>query len=251
MALITTNRLFVDVELNRAYSQFGTFNIVPQPFFIEGDQCPVEISLVRQTGVAGSPFVQVPFDPTSTFALKVGNTTLVATSTTTATTPSAPTDINTVIAAYNPNRWQTNRVTISPDPLGGFFTLAVANPAGGTFISSPISVFSTASDIKNAILAFGSTYTSANVMVNKVDRFSWEISFNCPAVGTDASLSSTSVGSLIAYDSRVMQLDMTAAGVATLLDGAASVPATLEFSVDTAGEVQTLLLTSCTVYNDL
>ena len=51
MALITTNRLFVDVDLNRSYSQFGTFNISPQPFFIQGDQCPVEINLVRQTGL--------------------------------------------------------------------------------------------------------------------------------------------------------------------------------------------------------
>ena len=90
MALINRNRLFVDVELNRAYSQFGSFSTALQPFFIQGDQCPVEISLVRQTGVQGNPFEQVPFDPSSTFSLKIGNTTLVATSTNTATTPSAP-----------------------------------------------------------------------------------------------------------------------------------------------------------------
>jgi hypothetical protein len=48
-----------------------------------------------------------------------------------------------------------------------------------------------------------------------------------------------------------MQLDMTTAGVATLLGSNTSVEATLEFSIDVAGEVQTFLLTPCTVINDL
>lgn len=246
MALITTNRLFVDVELNRAYSQFGTFNIIPQPFFIQGDQCPVEISLVRQTGVAGSPFEQVPFDAGSTFALKLGTTAAVATSTTTAVTPTAPAVTSSVIVAYSGNNWQTNRVVINPAPMGGFFTLD-----NGTAQTKPISVTATASDVQQAITtAFGPPYISSSVKVTQVGRYGWEVSFDGGYIGGSVTLGASSTG-LLAYDSRVLTLDMTTAGVATLLAGNPSVEATLEFSIEVAGEVQTFLLTPCTVLNDL
>lgn len=244
MALITTNRLFVDVEQNRAYSQFGSFNVAPQPFFIQGDQCPVELSLVRQTGVQGNPFEQVPFDGSSTFALKIGTTTLVATSTTTATTPSAPAITYSPIVAYNPNSWQVVRIQISPNPFGGFFSLNISPST-----SVPISVNATALDVQTAIIAFGSPFTQTSVKVSKVGQYTWDVSFDCNAIGYSVPL--TANNNTTGYDSRVMQLDMTAAGVATLLAGAASVEATLEFSIDVSGEVQTFLLTPCTVINDL
>lgn len=247
MALITTNRLFVDVDLNRSYSQFGTFNISPQPFFIQGDQCPVEINLVRQTGVQGSPFVIVEWPAGATFALKIGTTTAVATSTTTATTPSNPLASTFITTVYTGTNWQVSRVQISPDPLGGNFTIN-----NGTTDTSPISVFATSANIKDAIVSsWAGTYTAANVNVVQVSRFAWDISFNnSPISGAPITLTCGGSGP-ISYDSRLMQLDMTTAGVATLLGSNTSVEATLEFSIDVAGEVQTFLLTPCTVINDL
>lgn len=245
MALITTNRLFVDVELNRAYSQFGTFNIIPQPFFIQGDQCPVEISLVRQTGLAGSPFEQVAFDPTSTFSLKLGTTAAVATSTTTAVTPTAPAATMTNTVAYNASGWEVFKLVISPEPLGGFFTLS-SSPSQ----TLPISVDASAIDVQSAIVGFGGVFTNSSVRVSKIGTYAWEISFNCALIGYATALS-INMSSFEAYDSRVLTLDMTTAGVATLLGSNTSVEATLEFSVDTAGDVQTFLLTPCTVLNDL
>lgn len=250
MALITTNRLFIDVDLNRSYSQFGTFNISPQPFFIQGDQCPVEINLVRQTGVQGSPFVIVDWPVGATFALKIGTPSATATSTTTATTPASPFAVTAVITPYagiGGTNWQVSRVLVTPDPLGGNFTIN-----DGTKDTSPISVFATAANIKDAIVSsWGAPYSAANVNVVQVSRFAWDISFNNAAIsGAAITLTCGSTG-LIGYGSRLMQLDMTTAGVATLLGSNTSVEATLEFSIDVAGEVQTFLLTPCTVINDL
>ena len=245
MALITTNRLFVDVDLNRSYSQFGSFNVSPQPFFIQGDQCPVELSLVRQTGVQGNPFEQVPFDGSSTFALKIGTTTAVATSTTTATTPAAPAVAITTVMNWSATGYQVYRVEIIPKPFGGFFNLN-----GGSSDSKPIPVTATAAELKDAIIPTNAALTSANTSVQKVGQYAWEVSFSGASTGSTIPLSASNNG-LTAFDSRLMQLDMTAAGVATLLNGAASVEATLEFSIDVSGEVQTFLLTPCTVINDL
>ena len=245
MALITTNRLFLDVEQNRAYSQFGSFIVAPQPFFIQGDQCPVELSLVRQTGVQGNPFEQVAFDATSTFALKIGTTTAVATSTTTASTPSAPSAIVTSILPYSATGYQVYRVEISPKPFGGFFTLNA-----GTSDSQPIAVTATADEVKAAVIPTEPALASVNTSVEKVGQYAWEISFWCASTASSITLTAVSTG-LTAFDSRLMQLDMTTAGVATLLGSNASVDATLEFSVTTSGEVQTFLYTPCTVINDL
>lgn len=247
MALITTNRLFIDVDLNRSYSQFGTFNISSQPFFIQGDQCPVEINLVRQTGLQGSPFVIVDWPVGATFALKIGTPSATATSTTTAVVPAGPSAATAITTPYAGNNWQVSRVLVSPDPLGGNFTIN-----NGSVDTSPISVFATAADIKNAIISsWGAPYAASNVNVVQVSRFAWDISFNNSDIsGVAITLTCGSTG-LIGYGSRLMQLDMTTAGVATLLGSNTSVEATLEFSIDVAGEVQTFLLTPCTVLNDL
>ena len=247
MALITTNRLFLDVEQNRAYSQFGSFSVAPQPFFIQGDQCPVELSLVRQTGVQGSPFVIVPWPVGATYALKIGTTTAVATSTTTAVTPSAPTAATAITTPFTGGNWQVNRVYVQPDPLGGTFSIN-----NGTSDTPPISVFATAANIRDAIISgWNAPYSTSTVNVVQVSRFEWDISFKNAAIsGAPITLTFDSTN-LTPYGSVVMQLDMTTAGVATLLNGAASVEATLEFSIDVSGEVQTFLYTPCTVINDL
>lgn len=247
MALITTNRLFVDIELNRSYSQFGTFNISPQPFFIQGDQCPVEINLVRQTGLQGTPFTIVTWPASATFALKIGTPSATATSTTTATIPAGPSAYTAVLTPYTGTNWQVNQVVIIPDPLGGTFTIN-----NGTSDTSPISVFATAANIRDAIIAsWAAPYTAATVNVTQTDQFSWDISFNNTAIaGVAITLTLGNTG-LVTYNSRLMQLDMTTAGVATLLGSNTSVEATLEFSIEVSGEVQTFLLTPCTVINDL
>jgi hypothetical protein len=247
MALITTNRLFVDVDLNRSYSQFGSFNVSPQPFFIQGDQCPVEINLVRQTGVQGSPFVIVPWPGGATYALKVGTPTAVATSTTTAVTPPGANAATAVTTPWTGTNWQINRVVVSPDPLGGSFSIS-----NGTDTTAPISVFATAANIRDAIIAgWGGTYTASTVNVVQASRFEWDISFDNLAISGAAITLTFDSTSLVAFNSVVMQLDMTTAGVATLLGSNASVEATLEFSIEVSGEVQTFLLTPCTVINDL
>jgi hypothetical protein len=247
MALITTNRLFVDIDLNRSYSQFGTFNVSSQPFFIQGDQCPVEINLVRQTGLQANPFVIVPWPGSATYALKIGTTTAVATSTTTAVTPAGPSAATAITTPWTGTNWQINRVVVQPDPLGGSFSIS-----NGTFTTAPISVFATAANIRDAIIAgFGGTYTASTVNVVQASRFEWDISFDNLAISGAAITLTFDNTSMVPFGSVLMQLDMTTAGVATLLGSNASVEATLEFSIEVSGEVQTFLLTPCTVINDL
>jgi len=245
MALITTNRLFIDVEKNRAYSQFGTYNITSEPFFIQGDQCPIEVSLVRQTGVDGNPFEQVPFDAGSSFDLKIGTTTAVATQTSVAVTPSAPSAVCTNPLPYSAGSWEVYRVEITPKPAGGFFTVG-----SSPYVTKPLSVNATALEVLQAITAWGGLFTNDNVLVSKVGQYAWEISFQCNAFGYGVMLTASGTG-LLAYDSRVLTLDMTTAGVATLLAGKASASATLDFSVTVSGETQTFLYTPCTVINDI
>jgi len=247
MALITTNRLFVDIDLNRSYSQFGSFNVSSQPFFIQGDQCPVEINLVRQTGLQSNPFVIVPWPGSATYALKIGTTTAVATSTTTAVTPAAPTATTTITTPFTGGNWQVNRVVVQPDPLGGSFSIS-----NGTSDTAPISVFATAANIRDAIIAgWNAPYAASTVNVVQVSQFAWDISFKNAAISGAAITLTFDSTSMVPFGSVVMQLDMTTAGVATLLGSNASVEATLEFSIDVSGEVQTFLLTPCTVINDL
>ncbi|MEY4403565.1 MAG: hypothetical protein RIR91_1600, partial [Verrucomicrobiota bacterium] len=160
MALINRNRLFVDVELNRAYSQFGSFSTAPQPFFIQGDQCPVEISLVRQTGVQGNPFEQVPFDYYSSCELKIGTIATGIATTASGSVVSSPNVNVTAILPYAANSWQVYRIEISPYPLGGFFTLT-----DGANYTQPIPVSATALELQNFIAAWGSTYSSSSVKV--------------------------------------------------------------------------------------
>ena len=244
MALITTNRLFVDVEQNRAYARFGSYDVNPEPFFIQGDQCPVEISLVRRTGIQITPFEEVPFDVSSSFDLKIGTTTLVASQTSTAVTPSAPAITVTTLVAYGAGNFETYRVSISPAPRSGFFTFS-----DGTTTTDQITTDASTKDIVSALNGLGTAYLDA-VTVNQVGLFSWDISFKSSMVGAAVNLTADDAG-LQGYDSRVMTLDMTTAGVATLLNGAASVEATLEFSVTVSGDTQTFLYTPCTVINDL
>ena len=244
MALITTNRLFLDVEQNRAYSKFGSFDVGNEPFFIQGDQCPVELSLVRRTGIQTSPFEEVAFPGGSTFALKIGTTTAVATSTTTATTPSAPSITVTTLVAYGAGDFETYRVSISPFPKSGYFNLS-----DGSTNTDQIRVDASTADIVSALQGLGATYVGA-VTVNQVGTYTWDISFNSSLVGAAVSLTADDTG-VQGFDSRLMTLDMTTAGVATLLNGAASAEATLEFSITVSSEVQTFLYTPCTVINDL
>lgn len=246
MALITTNRLFIDVEMNRAYSEFGSFNVVTQPFFVQGDQCPVEISLVRQTGVQEYPFELVPFDAGWYYNLKIGNTTLVATSTASAVMAANPNLTCTSVVAYAPNAWQTYKVSLDAAPFKGFFTLSDA-----TNLTKPIPVTATALNVRDALIEFGGLYTASSVSVQKTGQYSWEVSFLCNTFGASVALISYPYG-IVSYEAKVMTLDMTTAGVTTLLDGAQSVEATLEFSVnELSGDTQTFLFTPCTVLNDL
>ena len=191
MALITTNRLFIDVDLNRSYSQFGSFNVSPQPFFIQGDQCPVEINLVRQTGVQGSPFVILPWPVGATFSLKIGTTTAVATSTTTAVFSAGPSAVTAITTPFTGGNWQVNRVQIDPVPLGGSFSIN-----NGTSDTQPISVFATAANIRDAIIAgWNAPYSTSTVNVVQVSQFAWDISFKNAAIsGAPITLTLDSTG---------------------------------------------------------
>ena len=89
------------------------------------------------------------------------------------------------------------------------------------------------------------------VTVNKVGDFTWDITYNS-TLAPPLSLTVSGSG-IVSFTGYTITLDMTTAGVTTLLGGAASAEATLEISTTqtTGSYVQTAAQIPCIVYEDI
>lgn len=247
MALYTNYSLFVDVENGVASKSFQDVSPLTSPAFFKGDQSVLNVYFVKPNNYGSAPYEEVVISGLASVNVAIGTSTAVATSTSGLTALGAATASVSTVVAYSSGVNQIDRVTISPAPKGGTFSLLSA----GVTIIGPISVNASAEDIASLMASLGG-FSSTTFTVTKVGNFSWDIEWNAGTYAPPASLTTNSAG-IISFTGYAITLDMTTAGVTTLLGGAASAEATLEISTTqtTGSYVQTAAQIPCTVFEDI
>lgn len=244
MALPTVYRFFVDYERGTAYRSFDSTTVVLNPVFVQGDAAKCEFYLVKASSVSGIPWEAVDFDGSATFALKLGTVSAVATSSTTVASTTATAATVTTVIAGSASANEIQQIALAPAPAGGTFTIEY----GGNYTNA-IDVDASASELKAALNVI--TALDGKTNVYKVADYVWRIEFIGTLAKTNVNAVTVQTDGVRSLAGKAMTLDMSAAGVATLLDGAASVQANLEFSYTVSGETQTGFQIPCTVINDL
>ena len=143
MALYTNYSLFVDVENGVASKSFQDVSPLTSPAFFKGDQSVLNVYFVKPNNYGSAPYQEVVISGLASVNVAIGTSSAVATSTTGLTALGAATASVSTVVAYSSGVNQIDRVTISPDPKGGTFSLLYA----GVTIIGPISVNATAADV--------------------------------------------------------------------------------------------------------
>jgi hypothetical protein len=240
MALLTTQKLFIDVDRGVAYSAWNNFTQAPTPIFYEDDTAVLELYLVRNTGRGSFPMESVAF-PTSTISASVG--TPGATAAAEGTTWSA---VSTPAAT-----WSSPTLTVPGSATGGSYTLSLTNTSPSlTSTTAPLTLSATAADIEAAIEAAvdaQSGWSAASAIVTQTGAGQFNISVTAVNSTTTYSLTVAVTSSLVGPAGYVGELAFTAAAVDTLLGSATSVTSTLEVQCTDSTDVQTYLQIPCIV----
>jgi hypothetical protein len=164
--------------------------------------------------------------------------------------------ISTTILTAN----QSKRVTISPEPRAGTWSITGTGDLQRKVIASTDGVLNPAwwdenytARVSVNASATDTQFTYLNYDVTKVDNFTWDFSlkpYATPPVGYTMPFSVSSSG-LIGFTGKVGNLDLNTAEIEYLLNGSASVTTNLELELDENGNKRTLLQTTCIIKNDL
>ncbi len=245
MALYTNYSLFIDVENGVASKSFQDVNQLVNPAFFKGDRSVLNVYFVKPNNYGSAPYEEVVMSGLASVNVAIGTSTAVATSTSGLTALGAATASVTTVVAYSSGVNQIDRVSIAPTPKGGNFTLIYA-----TNVLEPLSVFASAEDMASMLVSAGG-FSASDFNVTKVGNFTWDITYDS-TLAPPLTLTASGSG-IISFSGYEVVLDMTAAGVATLLGSNASAEATLEISTTqtTTSYVQTAAQIPCTVYEDI
>lgn len=138
----------------------------------------------------------------------------------------------------------TYRVSISPDPKGGSFSLAFDAQTGTDVSTKAISVGATALDVQNA-LSIGAL-ADGKVSVTQVKAYAYDVSVTVQP-GTNG-LTADDAG-LLSFSGYKGDLNLNTAEAISLLDGAPSVETTLEVEITSDSKKLTVLQIPCTLHN--
>ena len=138
----------------------------------------------------------------------------------------------------------TYRVSISPDPKGGSFSLAFDAQIGTDVSTAAISVGATGLDVQNA-MSIGAL-ADGKVSVTQVKAYAYDISVSVQP-GTNG-LTADDAG-LLSYSGYKGELNLNTAEAISLLDGAASVETNLEVEITSDSKTLTVLQVQCTLQN--
>lgn len=240
MAILTTQRLFIDVETGTAYRGWNDFTPAPTPTFFEDDTAKLELYLVRSTSSGVFPMESVTF-PTSTIAVGVGTpgATAVAsgTSWTAISAPSAT--------------WSSPTLTVPQTATGGSFTLTASNTTPAlTAVTAALTKDATPAAIESAIEAAvnaQSGWSLADATVTQTGDGKFNITVTAKNSTTTYTLTLAATSSLTGAAGYEGELAFTGAGVDTLLGTAVSVQTTLEVQCTDSTKVQTYLQIPCTL----
>lgn len=157
---------------------------------------------------------------------------------------------------------QTKRVTISPTPLSGTWTLdttpSIARLVDDAGDEDDVATYWTQT-VSSRLGAFASSFIGEdgrpiwNMSVIQVGLTSWDFTVrNDYAIPVGYTMPFTVDGNFTKFPSKVSTVNFDTVEVEYLLDGADSVTASLEIEVESpSGDRWTVLQTSCTIVNDL
>lgn len=249
MAIQFTNyRLFIDPVEQQVFKNFGELTQLPSVTFTQGDKARVEIYVVQQNVIPGSPMGVLTF-PSGTVSVQVGNpgsAEIVASSTSTAL--STPTiSAGTVGSNLSP-------FTIGNGAQSGYFQVVIANTspslsATTRFIQYPIDTADMESAIEDAVNA-QSGWSAAACQVLQTGEQSGTVSLVATQSATVRQISGTAsnitfTSGLSGLSGKYVDLDFTVAGVGTFLGSETSKTTTLEVSISDGGDVQTYIQLPC------
>lgn len=133
------------------------------------------------------------------------------------------------------------RLTISPDPKGGTFSLAFDAVTGTDVSTASIAVGSTALDVQNAL---NINALEGKVTVQQVGAYAYDIAVTAqPDTG---GLTANGSG-LLSFAGFEGDLDLNTANAVSYLDGADSIETTLEVEISDGTANQTVLQIPCTI----
>jgi hypothetical protein len=135
------------------------------------------------------------------------------------------------------------RLSISPDPKGGSFTIGFDAQTGDDVSTSAIQVGASAQDVQNAL---NIKALVDKVTVTQVGAYAYDITV-ATQPGT-AGLTANDAG-LLSFNGYVGDLSLNTADAISLLDGAESVETTLEVEITSDSKALTLLQIPCTLKN--
>lgn len=241
MALLTTHKLFIDVDSGNAYRGWNDFSSVPTPVFYEDDTAQLELYLVRRTTSAAFPMESVAF-PTSTIAVGVGTPGAAA-----AASGTSWSAISTPAATYS-----SPTLTVPVDASnGGFYTLTISNTSPAlSEVTAALTPNASSAEIKTAILAAiarDTDWSLPDVSVVQTGAGKFSITAKAKETTTVYTLTIAVTSSLVGPAGYIGSLAFTAAAVDTLLGSATQVSSTLEVQCTDTTPVQTYLQVPCIV----
>jgi hypothetical protein len=137
----------------------------------------------------------------------------------------------------------TFRLSISPDPKGGSFTISFDPQTGNDVSTSAIQVGASSQDVQNAL---NINSLVDKVTVTQVGAYAYDITV-ATQPGT-AGLTANDAG-LLSFSGYVGDLSLNTAEAISLLDGAESVETTLEVEITSDTKALTLLQIPCILKN--
>ena len=144
----------------------------------------------------------------------------------------------TALSAWDGGR-ATYRVSISPDPKGGTFTLAFDAQTGTDVTTSAISAGASALDVQNAL---NRDALLNKVTVQQVGAFAWDVTVTTQP-GTNGL--TVSGAGLLSFSGYKGELNLNTASAIALLDGAEFIQTTLEVEITSDSKPLTVLQIPC------
>lgn len=240
MALVTTQKLFIDVDKGVAYQRFNDFSLVQTPVFYAGDTAQLQLYLVRLTGNGTYPMEDVGF-PASNITAAVG---------TPGGTPAASgtswSSISSPTATYS-----APILTVPSSAVSGYITLTITNTSPSlTATTASIPLDAPATDVEAAIetaVNGQSGWSAANALVEQTGDGKYSVTVSGTNSSTVYSLTIAVNSYLTGVSGYSGSVAFTGAGVTTLLGSATQVTSTLEVQCNTGSGYQTYLQIPCTL----
>lgn len=240
MALIVTQKLYIDVDKGVAYARFNDFSLASEPVFYAGDTAKLQLYLVRSTRNGSYPMEDVGF-PSSSITAAIG---------TPGGTPAASgtswSSISTPTAT-----WSSPILTVPNSATSGYVTLTVSNTSPSLSVTTaPIALSAPATDVESAIessVNAVSGWSAANANVTQTGDGKYSITVTAVNSTTTYTLTLAVNSYLSGVSGYEGALALTGSGVTTLLGSATTVESTLEVQCDTGSGYQTYLQIPCTV----